>query len=168
MQELYQKMESESVFSIMQNTTPGDINELKVLLLSFPKDQNKLIIFDDMMHDIDRTFSEVFTVIGHHYNASVIFTTQSLFFAQTEFRTMSLNAHYIFLCKSPRNSSQIIQLAKQIYPYKTKFLIEAFFEATKKPYTYLLLDLHQSTPDHLRIKSKIFMREWPMELYLTL
>ena len=165
MQDVYQSLNAKNVINYMQSKAPNDIDALKILLSRLPKKSKKLLIFDDMMHDIDETFSEIFTVIGHHHNATIIFTTQSLFHGHKDFRTMSLNAHYIFLCKSPRNSSQIIQLAKQVYPYDNKILVDAFFDATREPYSYLLLDLHQSTPEPLRVRAKFFEHEWPMVVY---
>jgi hypothetical protein len=36
--------------------------------------------------------------------------------------------------KNPRDKAQIISLASQIYPNKSKFLIEAFNDATKNQF----------------------------------
>ena len=79
---------------------------------------------------------------------------------------MSLNCHYLFIMKSPRDKAQIMNLAKQFSPYKTKHIIESFKTATRKPYSYLMLDFHTSTPDHLRVRSNIFPTEWPYTVWL--
>ena len=59
---------------------------------------------------------------------------------------MSLNCHYLVLFKSPRDSSQVNHLAKQMYPGHVKYMQEAFQDATKRPYGYLLCDLKPETP----------------------
>ena len=79
---------------------------------------------------------------------------------------MSLNAHYLFVMKSPRDSSQIINIAKQLSPYKTKHVIESYRSATKRPYSYLLFDFHTKSPDHIRLRSHILPYDWPMRVYL--
>ena len=55
---------------------------------------------------------------------------------------MSLNYHYLVMFKSPRESSQVSHLAKQMhmFPGHVKYTQEAFQDATKRPYGYLLCD----------------------------
>ena len=55
---------------------------------------------------------------------------------------MSLNCHYRYLVsfKSPRDSSQINHLAKQMFPGHVKYMQESFQDATSRPYGYLLCD----------------------------
>jgi len=70
-------------------------------------------------------------------------------------RTISLNTHYLFLFKNPRDSQQITTLARQMYPGKSQYLIESYQDATKKPYGYLCIDLKAETPDFLRLRTLI-------------
>ena len=58
-----------------------------------------------------------------------------------------------------------MHLAKQMYPGQTKYVQEAFHLATREPHGYLLVDLKQSTPDNLRMRSHIFPGEI-QEVYL--
>ena len=46
-----------------------------------------------------------------------------------------------------------------MYPTEKNFLPDAFADATAAPYSYLLLDLHPETPEHLRVRAKIFPGE---------
>jgi hypothetical protein len=69
---------------------------------------------------------------------------------------MSLNAHYIVLFKNPRDANQVSTLARQMYPGRSKFLLEAFRDATEKPYGYLLIDLKPDTDEKYRIRTNIF------------
>ena len=71
---------------------------------------------------------------------SVIFILQNIFHRGKELRDMSLNCHYLVMFKSPRDSSQVSHLAKQMFPGHVKYMQEAFQDATKRPYGYLLCD----------------------------
>jgi hypothetical protein len=63
------------------------------------------------------------------------------------------------LFKSPRDSSQITHLAKQMYPSNVKFMQESFNDATAKPYGYLFCDLKPETLDDFRLRANIFPSE---------
>ena len=54
---------------------------------------------------------------------------------------------------------QETHLAKQIYPGKVKYVQESYKDATSIPHGYLLIDLRQDTPDHLRLRTSIFPSE---------
>ena len=51
-------------------------------------------------------------------------------------------------------------MAYQSFVKNPKFLIESFIDATKNPYSYLMMDFTQKTPLWRRLRSKIF----PIEL----
>ena len=67
---------------------------------------------------------------------------------------MSLNCHYLVLFKSPRDSSQVNHLAKQMFPGHVKYMQEAVQDATKRHYGYLLCDLKRETPSDFRLRSR--------------
>lgn len=122
----------------------------------FDPQKNNLLILDDLMLEADERVTEFFTKGSHHRNTSIIHLTQNLFHKGKEHRTISLNAHYMVLFKNPRDAKQVTNLGKQMYPGNVKFLQEAFDDATKEPYGYLLIDLKQSTPDQYRVRTNIF------------
>lgn len=122
-------------------------------------DKRRLVILDDLMSETDDRVTKLFTKGSHHKNISVMFIVQNLFGKNKELRTISLNAHYIVLFKNPRDVSQVSHLGKQMYPGKTQFLRESFNDATSAPHGYLLLDLRQETPDHLRLRTSLFPPE---------
>ena len=145
---------------------PG-YNQLKgvVLVEGLPKveewrmNQRRLVILDDLMSEADDRVSKLFTKGSHHRNLSVMFIVQNLFGKNKEQRTISLNSHYLMIFKNPRDASQITHLAKQMYPGKLQYVQESFKDATSRPHGYLLLDLRQDTPDHLRLRTNIFPPE---------
>jgi hypothetical protein len=61
--------------------------------------------------------------------------------------------------KNPRDVSQIMALAHQMYPQRTKYLLEAYTAATAQPHGYMVIDMKQETPNILRLRSHIFPRE---------
>ena len=118
-----------------------------------------LIIIDDLMKETDGRVTQLFTKYSHHSNASVVYIIQNVFDKNKENRTISLNSHYLVLFKNPRDATQIVNLAKQMYPGQNRFLKEAYADATSRPYGYLLIDLKQNTPDSVRIRTNIFPDE---------
>ena len=118
-----------------------------------------LIIIDDLMKETDARVTQLFTKYSHHSNVSVVYIIQNVFDKNKENRTISLNSHYLVLFKNPRDATQIVNLAKQMYPGQNRFLKEAYSDATSRPYGYLLIDLKQNTPDSIRIRTNIFPDE---------
>ena len=115
-----------------------------------------LLIVDDLMNEADQNVCDLFTKLSHHRNVSVVFISQNLFHKNKNIRTMNLNTHYIILFKNPRDAGQVATLARQMYPRKSKFVVEAYEDATKEPYGYLLIDLKPDTDEKYRIRTKIF------------
>ena len=121
--------------------------------------ESMLLIIDDQMDHTDNKITRLFTKGSHHRNVSVIYIVQNLFDKNKEHRTISLNAHFLVVFKNPRDRSQIIHLAKQMYPGQIHYVKEAFALATRQPHGYLLIDLKQSTPEQLRLRGYIFPGE---------
>ena len=117
-----------------------------------------LLVIDDLMHESNGDkVSKIFTKHSHHSGISVLFLTQNLF--HKNIRTMTLNSHYLVLFKNPRDVAQIAYLARQMFPGKSKYMMEAFADATSKPYSYLVIDLRADTDDAQRLRSGIFPNE---------
>ena len=141
---------------------PPDVNDM------FDPNVNNMIIIDDLMEQAagDKKVCNLFTKSCHHRNLSVIFILQNLFYQGKESRTISLNSHYMTIFRSVRDKSQIVHLAKQMYPGKTKFMQESYDDATKEPYGYLFVDLRPQTPDQLRLRTNIFPNDSPHYVYI--
>ena len=131
--------------------------------LDFMIDPNirNLVVLDDMMQELsnEKKITNLFTKRCHHRNLSVIFIVQNLFHRGKELRDMSLNCHYLVLFKYPRDSSQVTHLAKQMFPGHTKYMQEAFQDATSRSYAYLLCDLKPETPTDFRLRTNVFPGE---------
>ena len=100
-----------------------NINNVLLSSEAFPSDldhltkghDHSIIVLDDLMSECskDQRVSDLFTRGSHHKGISVFYLTQNLFPPGKLSRTISLNCHYIFVFKNPRDSLGIATLAKQ-------------------------------------------------------
>ena len=119
-----------------------------------------LVVLDDLICDntLLKECASLFVRGSHHLNASVFFITQNLFVNVCDFRTISLNANQFVLFKTVRGINQIEHLARQIYnKNETRQFMNAYKDATRDAYSYLLLDLEPT--QHFRLRSHIFPNE---------
>lgn len=123
------------------------------------KDRPKLIVFDDMMtvFEKDQSLQTLFVKGCHHWNLSVIFIVQNLYFKGL--RTARINSKYLMLFKNPSDKLQVTNIGRQIYPGKSNYFLDAYDKATEKPYSYLFIDLTQTCPDKLRLRTNILPGE---------
>ena len=141
---------------------PADVDVM------FDPKENILIIFDDLMAECsgDMKITSLFSRGCHHRNLNIIMIVQNLFYQGKESRTISLNTHYMVLFKNPRDRSQIVHLAKQMFPGNVNFMRESYENATERPYGYLFVDLRSETPENLRLRTNIFEHETPHYVYV--
>jgi len=127
-----------------------DIDELD-------QEKNNLVILDDLMKECeeDCSIQKLFTIDSHHRNISVFFVTQNIFSKGKFTRTLNLNSNYLILFNNPRDRLQTLMLARQMFPKKVSFFMEAFEDATSKPHGYIFIDLKQSTENRNRIQTGI-------------
>lgn len=114
-----------------------------------------LIIFDDLMQENNQGITDFFIRGAHHQNASVIYIVQNMFHQGKGHRTTSLNCHYMFIFKNPRDKAQVATLGRQMFPGNAKDLVKSYEDATKEPYGYLFVDLRPETPEALRLRGRL-------------
>lgn len=109
------------------------------------------IVIDDLMDELMSRpdANSLFTKRSHHRNLSVLFIVQNLF--HKNMRTISVNTHYFFIAKSPRDASSVTNIAKQAFPGRTKYVLEAYRDATREPHSFLMIDMRQETRDNARL-----------------
>lgn len=122
----------------------------------FTDKKHRLLIIDDQAAELGDSVVSLFTRLSHHFSVSVIVLTQNIFLNNPGFRTMSLNAHFIVLFKSPRAMDQVSVLGRQVVPGNIKFFQESYSDACREPHSYFLLDFTQNCPQELRFRSNIF------------
>jgi hypothetical protein len=117
---------------------------------------HSIFVVDDMQMEIMNKpfFSDLFTRFSHHFSTSTILLLQNAVMNSKYGGNLSKNCHYTFIMKSARDAYSIRSLGLQMGDYKN--LNAAYKEATKKPYSYLLVSTHPNTEDSLRYRSDIF------------
>lgn len=152
MQPIYLKLQSEvENLEIVDGFPESDFESLT---------GNTLLILDDLMLELenDKRIATMFTKM-RHYNISTIFIVQNLYHNSKYLRTVTRNAHYLVVFPNPRDMGMIMTLGRQIYPLNTKFLPDAFNQATKKPFGYLFIDLKPGTDQKFRLRDCVFPDE---------
>jgi hypothetical protein len=126
--------------------------------------QHNLIVLDDLIHRVvrDADMELLFTQGCHHRRLSVVFITQNLFPKGSRSRTIALNTYYLILMKNARDASQISMLSRQLYPGSSYLLVEAYRDATKNPFGYLVVDTSPRGDDRYRLRTNIFPGEEPV------
>lgn len=119
--------------------------------------RRNLVVIDDLMNELNPVVTALFTKGSHHRNISVAILVQNLFFKGG--RTLSLNTHYLVYFKNPRDASSIDHLARQMFPGRTSYVREAYFDATHHPHGYLFVDFTPATPDRFRLQTGILPGE---------
>jgi DNA polymerase III delta prime subunit len=129
---------------------------------SFNSNTRNLLIIDDQMannqikSDQGSSITKLFTQGSHHRNLTIIYIVQNIFNQSKEMRNVSLNSHYLVLFKNPRDKTQARTLGQQMFPSHPGFLLQAYEDAMKQKYGYLLIDLHPASDDATRIRTQIF------------
>jgi len=62
--------------------------------------------------------SQLFTMRSHHRIISLVLITQNVFHQGRSSRDFSLSSKYIVVFKNPGDKTQIVLLARQVYPQK--------------------------------------------------
>ena len=120
-----------------------------------------LLILDDMMSTIDPdVLSKTFTIYSHHRKVLPLFITHNLFYTGLKCgRTIALNTVYNVIMKTTRDKASIEVLARQVFLGQVKFFMESFNYATRKSYSYLVLDSKNDQDEEVRLRTQIFPGE---------
>lgn len=126
-----------------------------------------LVVIDDFGNSMNMDTASLFTVTSHHSDINIICVVHTLFNSKNPaYKIMNDNCKYLVIFKQPRNLFIASLLAKQMDPQKNRRFVAIFKEATERPFSYLLIDLHQTTPEKYRLRSNVlFENENPMVIY---
>ena len=123
------------------------------------------LIVDDLMEEVtgESRLNNIYTKHSHHKNVSVLFLSQNLF--KEKNRTQSINTHYMFLFKNPRDRQAVTRLAQQAFPGSVQAVKDAYAHATREPYSFLLIDMKQETPENCRLLGNYLSFDKPIIAY---
>jgi hypothetical protein len=117
-----------------------------------------LVICDDLILEMkdSEAAANLFMRGSHHLNMSIILIEQNLFPKGRQSVSMKTNTQYLVLFKSPADALGVATISKQMFPMsRGRFLIDSYTDCTKEPYTYLIVDSKQSTPDQVRLITNV-------------
>jgi len=120
-----------------------------------------IIVLDDLMEIVvsNPNIQMLYTQFCHHYNFTAILVYQNIYAQGKCARSIALNTHITVLFENKRDRRQIRLLAGQIIPSNPKAFIEAYEEATKHPYGYLVADCSPGMNSSLSWRTNIFPEE---------
>lgn len=108
------------------------------VLLPLCKERSLLVIEDlDQQACASPLISKIFTMFAHHYNFSLILSTQNIFCPGKERLTLVRNATHLVLFPNHLDFSVIRLVAQRVHPSDPKKVVELFGKLTEIPYGYL-------------------------------
>ena len=150
MQPLYKQLEELVEIEFIKGFSP-DLYE------SLSPETTNLLVLDDQMSTIadSKQLLDLFTKGSHHRNLTVIFLVQNMYFQGKSMRTATINTQYQIIFKSPRALTQIKRMGYEYFENKN-FFPAAFKDATSKPFSYVLLDVHPQSEEDGLVRAPIF------------
>ena len=124
--------------------------------------QPHLIVIDDLMTELgsNKELTKLFTKGSHHLNISILFIVQNLYAPGSQMITINRNTHYYLFLKNPKGD-QLPTFARTNFQIKAKGFMEAYRDATSKPFGYIKVDFTQKTPDKFRLQTRLTPEELP-------
>ena len=162
-QDLYKEIEKLKYVHMQEGLPPQSfINEISA------DGKHRLMILDDLMHVIFKStdIELLFTQGCHHKKISVMYLTQNIFQQGKHARTIALNTWYLILFKNLRDSNQIKNLGRQMFPGKSSVLYDAYEDVIKGPFGYLVVDSSPMGNDDYRLRTKVFPNQ-DTHIYLS-
>jgi len=74
-------------------------------------------------------------------------------------KTINRQARYIVVFKSPRDKLVMKNLLLQAFPNRWKDVMDVFNRATRRPFGYIMLDLHPALDDRMRVFADLLHKE---------
>ena len=128
--------------------------------------KHTILVADDKMTDIssDNYGSELFTRLSHHLGISTMLLLQNATLQGKGASDIAKNCHYNVLMRSARDRNFIKSLGVCLNDYRN--LMHSYNDATKEPWSYLVVDTHPRSNPELRYYSQIFPDDREMIAYL--
>ena len=113
-----------------------------------------LLIFDDLMNDLDQNITNLYTKGSHHRNLSAVTLVQNFYHPGTV--CLRRNSHYIVLFNMPSDQQVIKTISQRMYPENPQYLLTYYHKATAQPFGHVIIDLKPETPNNCRLHMNLF------------
>jgi len=156
---IYVYTDHQNIFYELEQQVPGIIFTTDIFQIESLINEETLVIIDDKMDTItrgkDKELMINFFIKGcHHKNISVVLLIQNNF--EPGLRTIFINSLYRVFFNQPADVSSIVNIAKQMFPGQSKYLLNAYEKATAKPFGYLFFTLHPASNKLLKVRSTLY------------
>lgn len=165
---LVNRMVEEGIVNKVLKNLPENQETLEKLTSSL-KEEGSILVIDDALSQMKKYLPQVFEVISHRDNCTVLFVTQNAFIDSSVFRRIKENCDYAVIMKHAKNSLKVKYMAMQMDSCDIKHIMDSYRDAVslKKPmdekshliYGYLIMDLRPFADDITRLRSSIFPDE---------
>lgn len=159
---IYYYMEDQPIVDEMKSTLDNfdtyrglpSREEIKEWSEDYP---NPVIILHDMIHLVTTCKSadalHLFQTMVSHSKLTVFLLSKNLYPPGIYATSILLNCQNVVLFKNVRDNRQIITFGSQVFTGRSKFWMDAYARAVRRPYGYILVDLTnhcptRSTPTH--------------------
>ena len=121
-----------------------------------PQETNVVVLDDTSLESQESKELTAFLSRGvTHSNTTLLSIEHFLFSPSVQRRNQSFHYNQLILFKSGRNLHQLTTLAKQTGICSPQTLVSAYKDATRQPYSCLVIDQRLHTPDHLRLLTNV-------------
>ena len=154
-QDAYDEMKREIEGIRFQEGLPS---ESELLELTDPH-VHTMIVLDDVQHLAanSQVVELIFTRLSHHRHCTCFYLQQNAYVQGKHQVTISMNAKYIEVFRSPRSLLQLRYLNTQIFANRKNFLAKVYEDIMRHDtYGYLIVDLTAHCPDQLRVRTAVF------------
>jgi len=119
--------------------------------------KNNICVLDDLMDlAVDSSVIAKLFTQGRHKNTSVILMLQNAFPKGKHNTSISRNAQYIALFRSPADRRQIGMIADRVFDRNKPLFMNLYNRLTSQPYTYVLIDNKPDTPGDKQVIVDVF------------
>lgn len=127
-----------------------------------------VMILDDMIHLVTKSPDalHLFQTIVSHANITAFLLSQNLYPPGVYAKSILLNCQHVVLFKNVRDNRQIVTFGSQVFTGRSKFWMDAYARAVRRPYGYILVDLTNHCPEDRRLRTNILPEEGETVVYL--
>lgn len=127
-----------------------------------------VVILDDMIHLATKSPDalHLFQTMVSHGNVTAFLLSQNLYPPGVYAKSILLNCQHVVLFKNARDNRQIITFGSQVFTGRSRFWMDAYAKAVRRPYGYILVDLTNHCPEDRRLRSDVLPEEGETVVYL--
>lgn len=108
----------------------------------------------------------LFQTMVSHANITAFLLSQNLYPPGVYAMSILLNCQHVVLFKNVRDNRQIITFGSQVFTGRSKFWMDAYARAVRRPYGYILVDLTNHCPEDRRLRTNVLPKEGETVVYL--